>query len=59
MISALMRLSLEFRWPLVLREFAGFDYEDIADIIGIPEGTVRARMGRARALLNKYQEDIS
>ena len=55
--SALMRLSLEFRWPLVLREFAGFDYDDIADIIGIPEGTVRARMGRARALLNKYQEE--
>lgn len=59
--ESLMSLDLEFRWPLVFREYAGFSYEDISQILGIPVGTVRARMGRARALLHQYRErgDVS
>ena len=54
--DALMRLSPEYRWPLVLKECTSFGYREIAEILGTPEGTVRARMGRARALLRRFQE---
>lgn len=56
-INAVMMLGLEYRWPLVFREFAGFGYSEIAGILGVPEGTVRARMGRARSLLRRFQEE--
>lgn len=54
--EALMRLSPEYRWPLILKECAGFGYREIAEILGTPEGTVKARMGRARSLLRHFQE---
>lgn len=55
--SPLMSLPSEFRWPLVLREFAGFDYAQIGRTLGLPEPTVRTRLSRARALLRKAMED--
>lgn len=57
--QSLMNLELEYRWPLVLREYAGFSYDDISQILGIPVGTVRARMGRARALLHTFAQGAS
>lgn len=54
--ESLMRLDLEHRWPLILREYAGFDYEDIAWILSIPTGTVKARLARARGQLNLLRE---
>lgn len=53
---ALMKLGVEYRWPLVFRECAGFAYRELASILGVPEGTVRARLGRGRALLRRFQE---
>ena len=55
--TALVRLNLEYRWPLVLKECAGFSYSEIAEILEVPVGTVRARIGRARTMLVRYQED--
>lgn len=48
---ALARLTPEERAVLVLRELEGQSYEDVAATLGIPLGTVKSRLARARALL--------
>ena len=48
---AVARLSVEERAALVLREFEGKSYEEIAGILGIPVGTVKSRLYRARVSL--------
>jgi RNA polymerase sigma-70 factor, ECF subfamily len=49
--DALPRLSEEFRVPVVLRDVAGLDYAEIAEVLGIPPGTVRSRIARGRRQL--------
>ena len=53
---ALARLSPEHRTVLVLKEMEGQKYEEIADILGVPIGTVRSRLHRARAELRELLE---
>lgn len=53
--ESLMKLGLEHRWPLVLRECAGFSYHDISWILSIPPGTVKARIAMARTRLHKFR----
>jgi RNA polymerase sigma-70 factor, ECF subfamily len=54
--EALKELAEEFRQPLVLKEIDGLSYDDIAQIIDIPIGTVRSRIFRARQeLIAKLQ----
>ncbi|MGH7199490.1 MAG: sigma-70 family RNA polymerase sigma factor [Planctomycetaceae bacterium] len=50
---ALEQLSEEYRTVLVLKEMEGLKYEEIADIVGCPIGTVRSRIHRARAELRE------
>jgi RNA polymerase sigma-70 factor, ECF subfamily len=47
--TALSQLSEEFRTVLVLKEMEGLKYEEIADVVGCPVGTVRSRIHRARS----------
>ncbi|QMV84694.1 sigma-70 family RNA polymerase sigma factor [Corynebacterium hindlerae] len=49
--DALSTLPDEFREALVLREYGGLSYQDIADQQGIPTQTVKSRISRARAKL--------
>ncbi|MBN1825859.1 MAG: sigma-70 family RNA polymerase sigma factor [Candidatus Eisenbacteria bacterium] len=42
--QALMTLSEEQRTALVMREYHGYTSREIADILGIPVGTVRSRI---------------
>ncbi len=56
--QALMGLALEDRWPLVLKEFAGFSYTEIGDILNVPEGTVKARIARARGRVRRFREEF-
>lgn len=49
--AALAGLPEEFRAPIVLRDVAGHDYAEIAEILGIPPGTVRSRIARGRKRL--------
>jgi RNA polymerase sigma-70 factor (ECF subfamily) len=46
--SALAELGEDHRQILVLREIEGFSYEEIAEILDLPVGTVRSRLFRAR-----------
>jgi len=46
--SALAELGADHRQILVLREIEGFSYEEIAEILDLPVGTVRSRLFRAR-----------
>lgn len=50
---ALSRIDPELRVVLVLKEQEGLSYREIADAVGIPEGTVGSRLNRARADLRE------
>lgn len=49
--QALEELPVEFREVLILRELEGLSYKEIADVTGIPPGTVMSRLARARGRL--------
>ncbi len=49
--GAIEALAPEFREVLILRELEGFSYKEIADIAGIPVGTVMSRLARGRGQL--------
>lgn len=42
-----------FRVVVVLAEMQGCSYQEIADTLGVPIGTVRSRLARARSMLQK------
>jgi RNA polymerase sigma-70 factor, ECF subfamily len=46
-------LEGEYREVLVLRDIQGFSYEEIGDMLKLPEGTVKSRLFRARAALKE------
>jgi RNA polymerase sigma-70 factor, ECF subfamily len=54
--EALNRLSPEHRAVLVLKEMEGQKYEVIAEILGVPVGTIRSRLHRARMELREILE---
>jgi len=50
---ALEELPVKFREVLVLRELEGLSYKEIADVAGIPLGTVMSSLARARQRLRQ------
>jgi len=58
MEKALGLLSLDHRAGLVLKEIEGFSYEEIALSLGVPVGTVRSRLHRARLELRAILEKL-
>jgi RNA polymerase sigma-70 factor (ECF subfamily) len=51
--DALALLPLELREPLVLIDMFGESYREAARVLRVPEGTVKSRVHRARAILMK------
>jgi RNA polymerase sigma-70 factor (ECF subfamily) len=46
--QALDRLSPDLREAVVLRDLQDLDYDEIAQVLGVPEGTVKSRINRGR-----------
>ena len=49
--AALARLPAEYRAAVVLRDLCGLAYDEIAEVLEVPIGTVRSRIARGRGLL--------
>jgi len=47
----IVSLPEPFREAIVLRDINDLSYRDIAEVLGVPVGTVMSRLGRARAML--------
>ncbi len=56
--AALKQLSPELREAVILRDLEDLDYKDIAQVLKIPEGTVKSRISRGRGELAKLLQRI-
>ena len=56
--KALDRLPETYREVVVLRDVQQLTYEEIAEITGLPMGTVKSRINRGRTKLQDYLKDI-
>ncbi len=57
--TALNKVPVDFRVIILLCDVEEFSYEEIAKIIGIPIGTVRSRLHRARNMLKELLRDYA
>lgn len=55
--DALLRLEEKLRLPVILHYMEGYRVREIAGILGLPEGTVKTRLARAKRELKKYLEE--
>lgn len=59
--KALQTLDEENRSVVILRDIEGLSYQEIAETLGMPEGTVKSKLSRARSVLaiklRKYAKD--
>jgi RNA polymerase sigma-70 factor (ECF subfamily) len=51
--GALAKLSPDLRETIILRDLQELEYREIAQVLGIPEGTVKSRLNRGRAELTR------
>ena len=49
--ATLQKLSPDLREAVILRDLQEMEYREIADVLDIPEGTVKSRINRGRAEL--------
>jgi RNA polymerase sigma-70 factor (ECF subfamily) len=56
--EAINSLDEDFKKIIILRDIEDMDYEEIAEITGLPMGTVKSRINRAREKLKKILTDI-
>ncbi len=56
--KALLKVSDAYREMVILRDIQELSYEEIAEITGITVGTVKSRINRGRAQLQKLLKDI-
>lgn len=54
--AALAQVSVELREAVILRDLQDLDYKEIAQVLNIPEGTVKSRISRGRAELARLLE---
>jgi RNA polymerase sigma-70 factor (ECF subfamily) len=56
--KALLKIQPVYREMVILRDIQELSYEEIAEITGIAVGTVKSRINRGRAQLQKLLKDI-
>ena len=56
--AALDRINAEHRVVLVLRDVQGMEYEQLSEVLGVPVGTIKSRLFRARAALREAIERL-
>lgn len=56
--KALLKISKAYREMVVLRDIQELSYEEIAEVTGVAVGTVKSRINRGRAQLQKLLKDI-
>ena len=52
-MAAIGKLPEAFRMTVLLVNVEGLTYDEAAEVLGVPAGTVRSRMKRGRTLLQK------
>lgn len=57
--GALQRLPEDFRTVVLLCDVDGFTYEEIANMLDVPIGTIRSRLHRGRNLLKEELADYA
>ena len=58
-VSAIQRLPDEYRDAVVMSDLHGLKYAEIAQILGVPEGTIKSRLFRGRRLLQVQLRDYA
>ena len=56
--ALIQELPEPFRATLVLRELEELSYKQIAEVTGVPVGTVMSRLARARRMLSENVEQM-
>ena len=56
--QAMRQLPVRFREILILRELEGYSYKQIAEVMGVPMGTVMSTLSRARARFRDAAVDL-
>ena len=56
--KAIGQLKPDHREVIVLKEFRDHSYEEIAELLGIPAGTVMSRLSHARKSLKEKLEGV-
>ena len=56
--KALARLPVTYRSAVALCDIEGLSYEEIAQVMAVPVGTVRSRIHQGRTLLRKAYEEL-
>jgi RNA polymerase sigma-70 factor, ECF subfamily len=56
--KALLKVKETYREAVILRDIQGKSYEEISEILGVNEGTVKSRINRGRAQLQELLKGI-
>jgi RNA polymerase sigma-70 factor (ECF subfamily) len=57
--DALAKVPEDFRMAVILSDIEDLSYQEIADAMNVPIGTVRSRIARGRSMLRKSLEDYA
>jgi RNA polymerase sigma-70 factor (ECF subfamily) len=58
-LAALDRIPAEFRAVVLLVDVEEFAYKEVAEILGVPIGTVMSRLSRGRKILREHLADVA